>query len=71
MHPFTLERPRDVATAMMLGARGAPATEYIAGGTDMLPLLKDEVLRPHAACQRLGYKGFRGFTGTSHIGGWP
>ena len=46
MHPFTLERPRDVATAMMLGARGAPATEYIAGGTDMLPLLKDEVLRP-------------------------
>ncbi|HUG36817.1 MAG TPA: FAD binding domain-containing protein, partial [Candidatus Limnocylindrales bacterium] len=45
MHPFTLERPPDLTAALALGAAG-PATEYIAGGTDMLPLLKDELRRP-------------------------
>jgi xanthine dehydrogenase YagS FAD-binding subunit len=40
MHPFTLERPRDLGTALRL--RG----EYIAGGTDMVQLLQENVRRP-------------------------
>ena len=49
MHPFTLERPRDLAAALALGAQAgrndAPA-EYIAGGTDMVQLLQEDVRRP-------------------------
>src|ERR671921_1989362 len=40
MHPFTLERPRDLSTAIALGG------EYIAGGTDMVQLLQEYVRRP-------------------------
>ncbi len=47
MHPFTLERPRDAAAALALGAGpDGAATAYIAGGTDLLPLLRAEVGRP-------------------------
>ena len=49
MHPFTLERPRDLAAAIAFGAQAgrndAPA-EYIAGGTDMVQLLQEYVRRP-------------------------
>ena len=49
MHPFTLERPRDLAAALALraqaGRNDAPA-EYIAGGTDMVQLLQEQVRRP-------------------------
>src|SRR5512145_478571 len=49
MHPFTLERPRDLAAAVALraqaGRNDAPA-EYIAGGTDMVQLLQEHVRRP-------------------------
>lgn len=49
MHPFTLERPRDLAAALaaraQAGRNDAPA-EYIAGGTDMLQLLQEYVRRP-------------------------
>jgi xanthine dehydrogenase YagS FAD-binding subunit len=49
MHPFTLERPRDLAAALALraqaGRNDAPA-EYIAGGTDMVQLLQENVRRP-------------------------
>ena len=49
MHPFVLERPRDLGTAMSFGAQAgrndAPA-EYIAGGTDMVQLLQEDVRRP-------------------------
>src|ERR671914_1048205 len=49
MHPFTLERPPDLATALALraqaGRNDAPA-EYIAGGTDMVQLLQEYVRRP-------------------------
>src|SRR4030081_251006 len=49
MHPFTLERPRDLAAALALRAQAgrtdAPA-EYIAGGTDMVQLLQEYVRRP-------------------------
>jgi xanthine dehydrogenase YagS FAD-binding subunit len=49
MHPFTLERPRDLAAALAFRAQAgrtdAPA-EYIAGGTDMVQLLQEYVRRP-------------------------
>src|SRR5918994_4802867 len=49
MHPFTLERPRDLAAALALNAQAgrndAPA-EYIAGGTDIVQLLQENVRRP-------------------------
>src|SRR3954454_17434917 len=49
MHPFTLERPRDLSAALALraqaGRNDAPA-EYIAGGTDMVQLLQENVRRP-------------------------
>src|SRR3954464_1536066 len=49
MHPFILERPRDLATALALRAQAgrtdAPV-EYIAGGTDMVQLLAENVRRP-------------------------
>jgi xanthine dehydrogenase YagS FAD-binding subunit len=49
MHPFTLERPRDLAAALALHAQAgrtdAPI-EYIAGGTDMVQLLQEYVRVP-------------------------
>jgi xanthine dehydrogenase YagS FAD-binding subunit len=49
MHPFTLERPRDLAAALAFGAqagRNDAPVEYIAGGTDMVQLLQENVRRP-------------------------
>src|SRR5207248_10695156 len=49
MHPFTLERPRDLTAALALRAQAgrtdAPV-EYIAGGTDMVQRLQEYVRRP-------------------------
>src|SRR5213592_3093047 len=49
MHPFTLERPHDLAAALafnaVAGHDDAPV-EYIAGGTDMVQLLQENVRRP-------------------------
>jgi xanthine dehydrogenase YagS FAD-binding subunit len=45
MHPFALERPRDLSAALAVRANDA-ATEYIAGGTDMVQLLQEYVRRP-------------------------
>ena len=49
MHPFTLDKPRDLSAALALraqaGRNDAPA-EYIAGGTDMVQLLQEYVRRP-------------------------
>ena len=49
MHPFTLQRPADLAQAIAFGAhagRNDAAIEYIAGGTDMVQLLQEHVRRP-------------------------
>src|SRR4051812_18942039 len=49
MHPFTLERPRDLAAALAFRAqagRNDAEAEYIAGGTDMVQLLQEYVRRP-------------------------
>src|SRR5947209_1446779 len=49
MHPFTLERPRNLDAALAFLAQAsrndAPA-EYIAGGTDMVQLLQENVRQP-------------------------
>jgi xanthine dehydrogenase YagS FAD-binding subunit len=42
MTPFTLERPATIADAARLGVGG----EFIAGGTDMVPLMRDRVRQP-------------------------
>lgn len=49
MYPFALERPRDLAAALAFGAQAGRTdalAEYIAGGTDMVQLLQEEVRRP-------------------------
>jgi xanthine dehydrogenase YagS FAD-binding subunit len=49
MHPFRLERPRDLSAALALQAqagRNDASAEYIAGGTDMVQLLQEYVRRP-------------------------
>jgi xanthine dehydrogenase YagS FAD-binding subunit len=49
MHPFTLEKPRDLPAALALRAqagRNDAPVEYIAGGTDMIQLLQEYVRRP-------------------------
>lgn len=49
MHPFALERPRDLTAALAFRAqagRNDAAAEYIAGGTDMVQLLQEHVRRP-------------------------
>jgi xanthine dehydrogenase YagS FAD-binding subunit len=49
MHPFTLERPRDLPSALAFRAqagRNDAVAEYIAGGTDMVQLLQEYVRRP-------------------------
>jgi len=45
MVPVRYERGRDVAGVVASAARG-PAAEFLAGGTDLLQLLKDDVRRP-------------------------
>lgn len=45
MYPFRYERARDLNTASDLAARENGA-EFLAGGTDMMQLLKDDVRRP-------------------------
>jgi xanthine dehydrogenase YagS FAD-binding subunit len=49
MHPFTLERPRDLAAALAFrpqAGRTDASAEWIAGGTDMVQLLQEHVRRP-------------------------
>src|SRR5437764_13214444 len=49
MHPFTLERPRNLDAALAFlaqASRNDASAEYIAGGTDMVQLLQEYVRRP-------------------------
>jgi xanthine dehydrogenase YagS FAD-binding subunit len=49
MHPFILERPRELSAALAFRAqagRNDARVEYIAGGTDMVQLLQEHVRRP-------------------------
>src|SRR4051812_18387119 len=46
MHPFLLDRPRELQSALDASAESAASTDYIAGGTDMVQLLQEDVRRP-------------------------
>lgn len=43
MNPFTYSRPADIRSAIDLSG---PATRFIAGGTNLLDLMKENVARP-------------------------
>ena len=45
MHPFALSRPTDISAAIAAHARDARLT-FIAGGTDLIGLMKDRVTLP-------------------------
>lgn len=45
MHPFTLSRPTDASTAIAVHAQNAQVA-FIAGGTDLIGLMKDRVTLP-------------------------
>ena len=45
MHPFTLSRPTDVSAAIAAHAQNAKLA-FIAGGTDLIGLMKDRVTLP-------------------------
>lgn len=70
MHPFTLERPRDLAAAFAFRAQAgrtdAPA-EYIAGGTDMVQLLQEYVRRPERLVSLAGLLDNRIEVGTQGL----
>src|SRR5262245_33913182 len=49
MRPFQLDRPTDIGAAVLSGARAGhydAATEWLAGGTDLIQLLREDVRRP-------------------------
>ena len=74
MHPFRLERPRDLAAALALRAQAghnlAPA-EYIAGGTDMVQLLQEYVRRPERLVSLAGLLDSRIEAGPRDCGSAP
>lgn len=45
MKPFTYERPKDVASAVK-AIRATPGAKFLAGGTNLLDLMKSEIERP-------------------------
>jgi xanthine dehydrogenase YagS FAD-binding subunit len=60
MHPFALERPRDLSAALAFRAqagRNDAPVEYIAGGTDIVQLLQDNVRRPDRLVSLAGLLG--------------
>jgi xanthine dehydrogenase YagS FAD-binding subunit len=56
MFPFQYERGRDVA-GVVASAKSDPSAEFLAGGTDMLQLLKDDVRRPSRLIDVTAVKG--------------
>jgi xanthine dehydrogenase YagS FAD-binding subunit len=64
MHPFTYLRARDVQQASALAAQDR-GTELIAGGTDMLQLLKDDVRRPERLVDIGGLTGLASVEATA------
>ncbi len=62
MRPFTLERARDAAAALALGRpradgeAGDRAPQYLAGGTNLLDLMKLDVMRPERVVEINGLR---------------
>jgi xanthine dehydrogenase YagS FAD-binding subunit len=70
MHPFTLERPRNLTAALALRAqagRNDALAEYIAGGTDMVQLLQEDVRRPERLVSLAGLLDNRIEAGTQGL----
>jgi len=59
VRPFALARPRSLAEALRLVAAGATA---LAGGTDLLGLMKDHVASPERIVDLSAIDGLRGWT---------
>src|ERR1700722_9264729 len=58
MHPFALSRARDIATAIAAHADD-PQLAFIAGGTDLLGLIKDRAALPSRLLDINGLGGMR------------
>src|SRR3954452_803097 len=70
MHPFALERPGDLAAALATRAqagRNDAAAEYIAGGTDMVQLLQEDVRRPERLVRLAGLLDHRSEAGPTGL----
>jgi xanthine dehydrogenase YagS FAD-binding subunit len=70
MYPFALERPRDLSSALSLRARAGrndATVEYIAGGTDMVQLLQENVRRPQRLVSLAGLLDSRIEPGTQAL----
>jgi xanthine dehydrogenase YagS FAD-binding subunit len=70
MHPFILERPRDLNAALAFRAqagRNDAPVEYIAGGTDMVQLLQEYVRRPERVVSLAGLLDNRIETGSQGL----
>ena len=70
MHPFLLERPSELSAVLAAGAQAGrtdAAAEYIAGGTDMVQLLQEDVLRPDRLVALAGLLGNRIELGQSEL----
>src|SRR4051794_18293405 len=61
MHPFIYRRARRAEDVLALAAQ-EPGTEFLAGGTDMLQLLKDDVRRPSHLLDIGAIEGMDGIT---------
>jgi xanthine dehydrogenase YagS FAD-binding subunit len=61
MHPFTYRRARRTEDVLTLATQ-EPGTEFLAGGTDMLQLLKDDVRRPSHLLDIGAIEGLDGIT---------
>jgi hypothetical protein len=70
VYPFTLERPRDLGAALILGAQAGRTDariEYIAGGTDMVQQrsLEPASILPCSAMRRRSLHRARAATATT------
>jgi CO/xanthine dehydrogenase FAD-binding subunit len=54
MHPFALSRADDPAQCIAAHAED-PQLAFIAGGSDLIGLIKDRAALPERACDRAGF----------------
>ncbi len=57
---FKLLRPRTVAEAVDLLARHAPEVQVIAGGTDLIPSMRQKLFAPQYVLDIRGVRELRG-----------
>jgi 4-hydroxybenzoyl-CoA reductase subunit beta len=62
---FQLLRPHTLGDALDLLAKVAPEVQIVAGGTDLVPSLRQKLFAPRFVLDLRGVRELRGFTGTS------